>query len=399
MSPILDVQRRYRQLGRIRAGEKGSKGEPRKLSKWRITTPSRTLAEAVAQTWGGEAQEWPDAPGGAQWQVYTDANELNVYVPPQDLDRAQYFELWSAGGVQRRCDGDTELISGRECMCNPEARKCQLTTHLIVILPQIPDLGVWRVTTHGWNAAAELPATVDLLRRIHEEGSLPAAVLGLAERSEIKAGQTRRFVVPELRLPWSLTEYPSAGLKALGHGGRPGLPGHAELPGDASFNGEESPGWGETPALPGEVALATRPQVEKLHALSNAFGWDEDERHRRAGVASFNELLKQAASELIEVWEATLSSAEPRDRGGEGSGTTEAKVTATAASDPSPPGDDDEPATPDQWSRAQAHGLKWPTICKAVQQMPGGEGVTKKIDVTKGQLAAVIEAHLAGAKA
>jgi hypothetical protein len=28
MSPILDIQRRYRELGRIRMGEKGAKGHP-----------------------------------------------------------------------------------------------------------------------------------------------------------------------------------------------------------------------------------------------------------------------------------------------------------------------------------------------------------------------------------
>jgi hypothetical protein len=398
---IITIQRRYRELGRIRAGEKGPKGEPRKLSKWRITTPSRALADEVAVEFGGEVKEWADAPGGSQWEIYTDAKEINVYVPPQDMDRAQYFEEWSAAGVKRRCDGMTELISGRECMCNPEARKCQLTTHLTVILPQIPDLGVWRITTHGWNAAAELPATVELLRRIHEEGDIPAAVLGLSERSEIKDGKTRRYVVPELRLPYKLTEHSAAGLRTLGHGKheRPRLPGdRPALPEDASFNGENPPGWGTSPALPGDKAdaAATREQVVKMHALAHEFGWDEDEKHRRAGVTSLNDLSMQAASELIELWENSLA----REAGGgdvgngEGSGESASTAAAPATTAPSPPDDDNEPATPEQWLRTQQLKMRPSTVLKKVQAMPGGEKVTTQSAVTKAQMAAVIHERL-----
>ena len=45
----LGIQRRLVELGRIRLGEKGSRGEPKKLTKFRLTSASRPLLEAASR--------------------------------------------------------------------------------------------------------------------------------------------------------------------------------------------------------------------------------------------------------------------------------------------------------------------------------------------------------------
>jgi hypothetical protein len=56
---------------------------------------------------------------------------------------------------------------------------------------------VWRLESHGWNAAAEIPAVAELAQFV---GDLVPAHLNLVERRAIKDGQTSRFVVPVLDL-------------------------------------------------------------------------------------------------------------------------------------------------------------------------------------------------------
>jgi len=408
---VIELQRRYRTLGRVRLGDKRTTEEgkvvPVKLATWRLTSPSSELLERAAAIWGGKVAVWKDAPSeGEQFELLTKTAELEAYVPPQDLDRSQYLELWSAGGVQRRCDGVTELISGRECMCSPDERKCQITTHLLVILPQIPDLGVWRLTTHGWNAAGELPATVELLRQVHAEGAIPAAVLGIEQRTKKTEGKTHHFAVPVLRLPYTLAEAEKAGHHVLTQGrGKPALPGERPaLPGDPSFKGEREAEWGSPPPLPDETAngAATREQVVKLHALAGSLGWTDSEKHELAGVASFNDLSKERASSLIEDWQAQVdartSSAEATPAYGEGvsgsgvEGTSEepgSEDSGGLGASPAPPGDG--LASAQEWAVAKEAGL---TTAKA-KAMAKGLWPEVKIgsaaDLTSSQLAAVLE--------
>src|SRR5439155_26461896 len=92
--------------------------------------------------------------------------------------------------------GDTEALSGKACMCGPDSRAWKPTTRISFMLPDIPGLGLWRVESHGWNAAAETPGAVEVLVRAASEGVFIPAVLGLENRTSKKGNQTRRFVVP-----------------------------------------------------------------------------------------------------------------------------------------------------------------------------------------------------------
>jgi hypothetical protein len=205
---------RLREEGRLRMGDsepiKGKKGRrPVKLTEWRLTSPNREAIETAAKLWGGEAHEWEGAPGEQQqWEVHTDASELNVLVPfPQALEERQLYELYTAGGRTRACNGQEEFISGGPCLCEADKRECKLTTHLLVVLPELPGIGVWRLTTSGYNAAVELAGAMRILRSIHARSHFATAELVIEQRQQRVPGQAeRQFIVPVLRLPYSLAE-------------------------------------------------------------------------------------------------------------------------------------------------------------------------------------------------
>lgn len=273
MSPILTIQKRMMELGRVRLGEKGPKGEPRRLSSFRFTSASRELLEAVAAQHGGTVEAWQGAPDEGYFQVTTDAASLDIILPPvfsdadgsPTLPYSQWFELWSGGGCQRRCDGDTESLSGKPCMCDPEKRRagdpsqCKATTRVSFMLPDVPGLGVWRIDSHGWNAAVELPTTLDVLAEAAREQRFVPAVLAIQHRTRKVDGQTRRYIVPVIELPGVTVRQLAAGQAPLAVNApaaapaRPALPSAgSELPGDARFEEERTPGWGAQPPLPGE---------------------------------------------------------------------------------------------------------------------------------------------------
>jgi hypothetical protein len=201
---IQTIPRRLPEVGRLRLGQRlpaGNGTRPAALAAWRLTSKSRFRLEAAAQVYGGTVQEWKDAPGeDPQWELFTESKALRVAViPTQPV--SQFYEHWSAGGCQRRCDGATELISGDACLCQMEADepsdyRCKPTTRLSVLLPDLPGLGVWRVETHGYYGAAELAASAELLAGFGRP--MPVALV-IDQRSEKRPGQPRRdYVVPML---------------------------------------------------------------------------------------------------------------------------------------------------------------------------------------------------------
>lgn len=198
----IDVQRRLVELGRIRLGDKGSRGEPRRLTTFRLTSASKTHLEAAAAEYGGEVRRWQGAPDEGYWELLTTSSELRIRIPPTMASYSQMYELWDAGGCVRRCDGVRESVSAVPCLCDAAKRACAITTRVSVMLRGVPGLGVWRLETHGWNAATTLPATLELLGAVGAPW-IPA-VLRLEQRSQRKRvdgrAQTRRFVVPVVDL-------------------------------------------------------------------------------------------------------------------------------------------------------------------------------------------------------
>jgi hypothetical protein len=130
---IIDLQRRLREIGRLRIGEKvttkNGKVRPDKIDVFRFTSRDRQVIDAAAVLWGGTVEEWTDAPGdGTQWQVRTTAQQIPVVVPPGDMSFSQSYEQWTAGGCKVRCDSRWDHIGDQPCHCDPEQRACAIHT-------------------------------------------------------------------------------------------------------------------------------------------------------------------------------------------------------------------------------------------------------------------------------
>lgn len=224
--PILELQRRLREVGRIRIGEKvettnrqGKKIQrPRKLDTFRLTSRDERVIRVAAELWGGAAEAWEDTPDGSpQWQVLTTTASIDVVIPPGETSFSQWLELWSGGGCQRRCDGRWEVIGDQACVCDPIERECSYHTRLSVMLRDLPGLGVWRLDTQGFYAATELAGAVDVCQAATERGQMLPARLRLEQRQVKRPGQqTKRFAVPVLDVDVTMGALTSGRVPTMG---------------------------------------------------------------------------------------------------------------------------------------------------------------------------------------
>jgi hypothetical protein len=212
-APLTNLALRAPEAGRIRFGMlDSSHGRPRPVAidKFRFTSPHRDCIERLADIYGGQVTEWnePKAAVRNQWQVFTDADRIHVYLPQGSL--SQWYELWSGGGCQRRCDGVTVKLAAWDddgnqqtapCICTATGREeCKPTTRLTVLLPELPFYGTWRLESKSWNAMVELPGMADLIEALTAQAHLVDATLGLERRTKAVQGKTRHFVVPTLAI-------------------------------------------------------------------------------------------------------------------------------------------------------------------------------------------------------
>lgn len=205
---ILNLQRSIAEAGRIRIGQQvptsGGRTRPEKLSTFRLTSADKRRIEEAAGLFGGEVTPWA-APAGPQWQVVTTTAEVHVIVPPRAMAFSQHYELWTAGGCSRRCDGEMEILSDSPCLCDPDQRECDIHTRLSLMIRDLPGLALWRLDTQGWHAARELAGAVEVLALAAGRGVLLPARLLLEQRSVKRQDasgkpQTLRFAVPRLDL-------------------------------------------------------------------------------------------------------------------------------------------------------------------------------------------------------
>ena len=253
--PIAQRARRIPEAGRIRIGElvptRNGRSRPSSRPDFRFTSHDEQALRQIADMYGGQVKPWThDKAAGGQYEVCTTATEIRVILPPEPLGETPIYELWGGGGCERRCDGVTAGIlqqgpDGLEpadapCLCRAKGvAECKITTHLSVILPEVRFAGVWRLTTHSENAAAELPGMVELIQGLQGQG-LAYAVLGIRQRRSVVVGETKLYNVPVLGVPESIEQLQSGALRlgSLSTGEAP-----AAL-------GTGSTGGAEAPSLP-----------------------------------------------------------------------------------------------------------------------------------------------------
>ena len=213
---IGDIAHRIPEAGRIRLSIKSGKGM-KSLDTFRFTSPDRAVIEQLADLYGGTAKAWsdPKASPPNQFEAITNAKQIDVYLPRDAL--SSWYELWSGGGVQRRCDGEMCQVpvttpngwemSQTPCICvAKQAMECRPYSRLNVILPTVAFRGVWRLETKGWNAMHELPGMTALIETMSASGQLVQAQLGIEQRTQMTPAGKRNFVVPKVSLPMSAAQ-------------------------------------------------------------------------------------------------------------------------------------------------------------------------------------------------
>lgn len=257
MTPVQTLQRRFRELGRVKMGEQvetgktyssGSrKGQPIKrpsaLRVWRFTSygaQGKDLLEQARALYGGkDVQPWADAPREGGFELTTETDSLDFIVPPMDEPFTVWLEKWTAAGCERRCDGVHALVYGgrgtgwreRNCLCedptNPSKRECSISLRFGIILPRITGIGVWLVQSHSFHGAEELQGALAVLGTRAAQGLMTPATLRIEPR-EIRrpfvdeSGQTKtevsKFIVPVIDVPQTI------GALVSGEGERIALP-------------------------------------------------------------------------------------------------------------------------------------------------------------------------------
>lgn len=346
--PIINLQKRARELGRIRLGQKGDKGQPQKLDRFRFTTNSEALISKLAELYGGEPRDWD---GGTQvYELISDATRIPIMVPPQPV--SQWYEYWTRAGCQHRCDGRTNVLTDEPC--HPEDPKHleaieKPTTRLNVVLRDVEGIGVWRVETHGFNAAIELPDVAEFLA---QAGGYVNGWLSLEQRTSIEqtdqGPKTRHYLVP-------IIEVDVTPAQLMAGGGRVAAPALAGGP------------VGERPALaaagPDYVALAA--DVETVEEVKKVWKQAQDAGHLTEGL---KEHLTKRATELGATVTETAAA-------GEGPGE---EPTPAAAPNPAPEPDADGVVEGEIVSEGDPDAV-WQQIIRV-----GGEQGMSLNDVTEG---------------
>lgn len=207
MSPLLDVQPQLPTVYRIRLGRKVGNRPEHLDGSVRVTSQSRRIVEQIAEAYGGTPLEEWAAPDGPQLQTILPPEPLQVILMPGQA-LSQWWEHWSAGGCDRRCDGETCDAEGAlvSCLCVPDVRArmrdkraCKPVTRLTVLLPRVPVLGAGRLDTHGIIAAQGIGATIALAQQALDTGVMVRATLSVRKRGN----GAKQYVWPELLVSMS----------------------------------------------------------------------------------------------------------------------------------------------------------------------------------------------------
>ena len=165
-------------VGRFHSGRQVD-GVPEALSEWRITTGDPSVAQAVAQLFGGTPVTDDQSTAENNIEVQTDKAKILVVIDgPESV--ASDMKLWNRGVLVHHCDGVEHLspedVKGRKCGCPPlmEDRKAAAkrfmgpgpSIGITFALADDPELGKFRFQSGSWKLTEVLHEIDNALARV-----------------------------------------------------------------------------------------------------------------------------------------------------------------------------------------------------------------------------------------
>lgn len=174
-------------VGRLHSGymdETGKKPTPVALSEWRFSTGDKTVADAVAQLFGGTPAENDESTSENFIDVFTDAAKVPVIIEADGIHWD--MKQWINGKLVHHCDGfefvSPEEKAGQPCGCptlfderKQAAKDYQGPNPSITVtfrLADDPELGKFKYQTGAWTLMKVLHEAEDGVERIGKGGSV-----------------------------------------------------------------------------------------------------------------------------------------------------------------------------------------------------------------------------------
>ncbi|WP_327253181.1 recombination directionality factor [Streptomyces sp. NBC_01244] len=174
-------------VGRLHSGymdETGKKPVPVALSEWRFSTGDKTVADAVAQLFGGSPVENDESTSENFIDVFTDAAKVPVIIEADGIHWD--MKQWINGKLVHHCDGfeyvSPEEKAGESCGCptlfderKQAAKDYQGPNPAITVtfrLADDPELGKFKFQTGAWTLMKVLHEAEDGVERIGKGGSV-----------------------------------------------------------------------------------------------------------------------------------------------------------------------------------------------------------------------------------
>lgn len=219
VTQVLDQQKRLREIGRIRFGERkpaDGKRPGRPLTFPRLSSHDEDAIRQVAEVYGGEVRVWDRESRPREWDV-TIQGPLGIAVPPGIVPYNSAYEQWAKGINTVRCDGVTCDYRARNrwteapCICaerheagiegyDLEERPCKKTTRILVMVIGIKKLGIWRVDTKSHYASEEVPGMLEVLQLARRAGWMQMrmqqrSLIAFDKDAGVDKPMTRKFPV------------------------------------------------------------------------------------------------------------------------------------------------------------------------------------------------------------
>ncbi|MFD3904122.1 hypothetical protein HXS80_15940 [Streptomyces sp. CB04723] len=200
-------------VGRLHSGysETNEKGNlvPVALSEWRFSTGEKTVADAVAQLFGGTPVENEESTSENFIDVFTSKSRIPVVIEADGIDWD--MKLWWNNKLKHHCDGfdflshkDEDMI-GQPCGCPTlfDERKAAAkegdapnpAQTVTFSLADDPELGRFKFQTGSWTLFKVIHEAEDDLERIGQGGAVLAYLeLELVEYTPKKGPMRNKLV-------------------------------------------------------------------------------------------------------------------------------------------------------------------------------------------------------------